>query len=396
MVTTLTPMLTEAVDTSNHTGEPLLGAQTEQAPTSARSPLHELTVARVTDIEAARADWTSLALEAGNVFGTWEWADVWLRHLAPGAELAVAIARRPSGQAAAILPLCVVRRSPFRLVRFIGTGPADQLGPVCVADEQGEVARALRRLVDQVLEGSGLFIGDRLWGEDAFVERLGAPVVRRVPSPVLPLRAASFEEFLSSRSRNFRSQVRRRERNLLRAGRLTYRLTRHAHELDRDMRTLLMLHAARWNGRQTNALHGARARFHLEFARVALANGWLRLWTLELDEQPLATYYGFRYAGIEFYYQMGRDPSHDRLHVGFVLLCHTIRCAFEDGMREYRFGLGGEAYKLRFAEKDPGLNTVAITSGVRGAMALSAIRAALLLPEDARRLAWRLGGRSPA
>ncbi|MGA2926864.1 MAG: GNAT family N-acetyltransferase [Solirubrobacteraceae bacterium] len=353
-----------------------------------------MTVARVADIEAARSDWTSLALEAGNVFGTWEWADAWLRHLAPGAGLAVAIARRPSGQTAAILPLCIVRRYPFRLVRLIGTGPADQLGPVGVADEAGEVARAFRRHVDQVLEGSGLFIGDRLWGEDAFVERLGAPVIRRVPSPVLPLRAASFEEFLSSRSRNFRSQVRRRERNLLRAGRLAFRLTRHAHELDRDMQTLFMLHAARWNGRQSNALRGVRTRFHLDFARLALANGWLRLWTLELDEQPLATYYGLRYGGIDFYYQMGRDPSYDHLHVGFVLLCHTIRCAFEDGMREYRFGRGDEAYKLRFAEKDPGLNTVAITSGVRGTMALSAIRAALLLPEDARRLTRRLGERS--
>jgi CelD/BcsL family acetyltransferase involved in cellulose biosynthesis len=162
------------------------------------------------------------------------------------------------------------------------------------------------------------------------------------------------------------------------------------------MRTLLRLHAARWNGQQSNALRGARVLFHLDFARGALANGWLRLWTLELDGRPIAAYYGLRYGGIEFYYQMGRDPSFDSLHVGFVMLCHTIRCAFEDRLREYRFGLGGEAYKLRFAEKDPGLHTVALTAGVRGRMALSAIRAALLLPEDARRLTWRVGGRSPA
>lgn len=321
-------------------------------------PEHKLTVERVSDVAAARAEWTRLAAQAGNIFSSWEWAAAWHRHLGGGAELAVAIARRSTGAATAILPLCVVRESPFRLVRFVGAGPADQLGPVCAPAERGDAAIALRHHVDEVLGGSGLF--------------------------------------LASLSRNFRSQVRRRERNLYRAGRVAYRLTQRPDQLDADMRSLMRLHAARWSSGQSTALSGPRAQFHLDFARRALENGWLRLWTLELDGRPVAAWYGLRYAGIESYYQVGRDPAYNHLHVGFVLLCHTIRCAFQDRMREYRFGLGAEPYKSRFAETDPGLDTVAIAAGARGRLALAAIHAALLMPERVRRAAWQLGGRSAA
>jgi CelD/BcsL family acetyltransferase involved in cellulose biosynthesis len=95
---------------------------------------------------------------------------------------------------------------------------------------------------------------------------------------------------------------------------------------------------------------------------------------LELDGTPRAAWYGFRYAGAESYYQAGRDPSLDRYSVGFVLLLHSIREAFEDGMSEYRFLHGGEAFKYRFATDDPGLVTVACGLTPLGTAALGAGR----------------------
>jgi Acetyltransferase (GNAT) domain len=67
---------------------------------------------------------------------------------------------------------------------------------------------------------------------------------------------------------------------------------------------------------------------------------------MDLDDVPVAAWYGFRYAGVETFYQSGRDPGLERENIGFVLLCHTIPSAFHDGMKEYRFGLGGEPYKI--------------------------------------------------
>ena len=114
--------------------------------------------------------------------------------------------------------------------------------------------------------------------------------------------------------------------------------------------------------------------FHREFARCAFERGWLRLWFLEIDGDPVAAWYGFRFGEAESYYQSGRDPAWDRSSVGLVLLAHTIREAMGDGMREYRLLRGGESYKDRFATADPGLQTVARPRGVLGTVVLGGAR----------------------
>lgn len=351
--------------------------------TSARP---EVTVERVSDLMTARSDWTRLARQSENVFGSWEWAEAWQRTVGREAELAVAIARGPQGDAVALLPLYVARTRPLRVVRFIGTGPADELGPLCAPADRPLAGEALGRHIAQVLGDSGLFFGERVRASDGLGRQLGAITLRRAASPVLSINGSSFQEYLASRSRNFRDQVRRRERNLARAHRLVYRLTDDASRVERDMHTLIRLHEARWKRGTSQAFTGPVVRFHLEFAQSAFEQGWLRLWTMELDGVAVAAWYGLRYAGMETFYQSGRDPALDKLNVGFVLLCHTIRCAFEDGMREYRFGLGGEAYKSRFSDSDPGLETIAVTAGVRGRLALAGLRSGLEVRDRARRV----------
>ncbi|MGH2908576.1 MAG: GNAT family N-acetyltransferase [Solirubrobacteraceae bacterium] len=341
---------------------------------------------RVSELGAVRQDWARLS-RGENVFATWEWADAWRRHLGGDEELAIGIVRRGDGAASAILPLCVTRHASLRVARFIGGGPSDQLGPLYDPGISPDAAAdLLRRHVTDTLGGGGLFLGERIWGAESLAHDVGE-VIHHTASPVLPLRGTGFDELLAARSRNFRSQVRRRERRLHRAGTVVYRLTEDPDRLDADMRTLMSLHAARWHG--PNAFSGKRAAFHLDFARSALRNGWLRLWTLELDGRPAAAWYGLRYGGIEYYSQSGRDPAFNSVHVGFVLLCHTIRSAMEEGMREYRFGRGDEAYKSRFAELDPGLDTTAIAAGVRGRLALAGVKALLGMPPGVRTAARR-------
>lgn len=347
--------------------------------------LREVNVEVHNDLDAVRPEWDQLALRAGNVFGTWEWADAWHRHIGAGVPLRILLARRADGSAFALLPLYLARRRPVKLVRIIGAGPADELGVLCAEEDRDAAARALAGQLRRLTGRSGIFLGERIWGEHALAAALGGQLVLHNSSSVLPLSGRSFEDFLASRSRNFRSQVHRHERRLAREHRLAFRLTVDAGRLERDMQTLVSLHEARWTDGESASFTGARGPFHLDFARAALERGWLRLWTMELDGTPVAAWYGLRYSGIESYYQAGRDPALDRLHVGFVLLCHTIRCAFEDGLREYRFGLGDESYKTRFSEYDPGLDTFAIAAGPGGHLAALALRGVLRLPPGLRR-----------
>ncbi len=120
---------------------------------------------------------------------------------------------------------------------------------------------------------------------------------------------------------------------------------------------------------------------------MALDRGWLRLWICEVDGRAVAAWYGLRYAGSECFYQSGRDPEWDGQSVGFILLAHSIRSAFEDGMTEYRFLRGGDAYKDRFADGDPGLETAVLGRGSLGRPAVAAAGALGRVPRGDRLLA---------
>jgi CelD/BcsL family acetyltransferase involved in cellulose biosynthesis len=253
------------------------------------------------------------------------------------------------------------------------------------------VGEALLRLLRERRREWGLLLADRLAPEEGWHGRLGGHVVHREESPTLTIGGRSFEEFLASRSGNFRQQVGRRDRKLRREHEVEVRLS-DAEHLDADLDSLFRLHEERWSEGESVALSGTRERFHRDFARQALERGWLRLWVLEADGEPRAVWYGFRFAQMDWYYQSGRDPEWERQSVGFVLLTHTIKQAFDDGMLEYRLLRGGEEYKGRFASGDPGLETVALPRGVLGRGALLAARTAGSMPAGLRRRVAKLAG----
>ena len=345
----------------------------------------ELTFERLDGLESPGEDWTRLAEASGNVFSTYDWARVWWEHFGAGRELRLIAGRDPGGSMVALLPLYLNRTRPLRVLRFVGHGPADQLGPLCGAADVDRVACMLRCMLADRRWRADLLVGDRLGGAAGWAEVTGATVLLSEPSPTLAIGGQSWDEFLASKSKNFRDQVRRRERKLAKRHELSFRLS-DAARLQDDMTTLLRLHSARWEDASA-AFSPELEAFHRDFASVALERGWLRLWLAEVDGEPVAAWYGLRYAGCECFYQSGRDPAWDEHSVGFVLLAHTIRSAFEDGMLEYRFLRGGDAYKGRFADGDPGVDTVLVGRGSLGRPAVAAAGALGRLPRGDRLLA---------
>jgi CelD/BcsL family acetyltransferase involved in cellulose biosynthesis len=346
---------------------------------------------RFTTLDAARGIWPALAERCGNLFASWEWVSTWWRHFGGGRSLVGSIARRPDGEPVVILPLYLLGARPLKILRFVGHGSGDWLGPIH-APGDGELAAEALRATLAATPDWDVFLADHLRSDRRSSQATAGMVIRREGFPILPFRKRTWDQLLAGRSSNFRQQVRGRERRLARAHELKYRLSSDPERLDADLDLLFKLHGARWAQDRSIAFTVARQAFHREFAHLALARGWLRLWVMELDAEPVAVWYGFRYAGIEWYYQTGRDPARDSASVGFVLLCHTIRAALEDGADAYWFLRGGEAYKNRFAEENPGLETVVAARNLRGRAAVAAASKSHRLPATARRWARaRLG-----
>ena len=362
-------------------------AQVRAQPSGSLDDRAALRLESVATLKELREDWQRLAELSGDVFRTWEWADSWWRHFGGNRRLLLTACRNANGEVEAILPLYEARRRPLRLVRFLGHGAGDHLGPVCAPKSIPAAADALRRALGDRSPEWDVFLGERLPSQEGWAPLLGGTPIRHEASPVLETHALSWDAYLASRSQNFRSQVRRRERRIARDHEIRYRLSEDPSSLDQDMDTLCRLHAARWGEDGSGALSGKREVFHREFAARALERGWLRLWMLDVDDRTVAAWYGFRFGGTEWYYQAGRDPAWDGAAVGSVLFVHTIREALNDGVRAYRLLRGGEPYKDRFASVDPGLDTIAFARGLPGRASVAALaRARGMSPSTRRRL----------
>jgi len=307
-------------------------------------------IERLESLDALETEWEARADASGNGFATPEFLRIWWRHFGGGRTLATAAVRAEGGRLAALLPIFVERAGSELRARFVGAPDGDQLGPVHAASDQALALEGLRRHVHAL--GVDTFVAEHVPPDESPRGR----VLLREASPVLPFRGRSWDELLGGWSSNLREQVGRRERKLRREHDIRIRLVEDPAGLDAGLAELFRLHRLRWGVKQTE--FDSRRHFHVDLARAMLERGRLRLWLLEADGDNVAAWYGFRYQGAEFYYQMGRDPAWDRASVGFILLAHTLRAAATDGLREYRFLRGDEPYKYRFAEENPGVLTV--------------------------------------
>jgi CelD/BcsL family acetyltransferase involved in cellulose biosynthesis len=325
----------------------------------------------VPSLAEARELWQGLAPRSRNIFATWEWAAMWWRHFGRDRALRLIACQSRGGEPFAVLPLYMSRERALRTLRFVGHGPADELGPVCAPERAPAAARAVRRSLADSLGPWDLFVGEHLPADQGWDSLLGGRAATQEPSPVVDIETADWDAFLASRSSGLRKQIRYQERRLEREHDLRYRLSVDLDRLDEDFALLCRLHELRWTAGGSDAFAGGRRSFLRDFARCALERGWLRLWFLELDGRPAAAWLGFRFCGVESYYQGGRDPRWDDRSVGAVLMAHTLREAVGDGVNEYRFLRGGEAYKDRLATRDPGVETIVLAGSVAGRAALA-------------------------
>jgi CelD/BcsL family acetyltransferase involved in cellulose biosynthesis len=332
--------------------------------------------------------WREQAERLGNPFVTPDWYLAWLRHMGEGARPRVVVVRSADGAVRGLMPLVAELRGRRRVLRFAGADVGDCFHPVAAEPDQAAVAgRAAEALGD-----CSALVLDRAGPGTDWARALadGLPRHARVdyreaPLPCLALGEGGWDAYLASRSRNFRNQVGRKMRVLERSHEVNLRMTTAGDDLDADFDTFLRLHRERWRERGgSQALRDDADGFHREFARAAREHGWLRLWFLEVDGEPAAAWYGWHIGGRYAYYLAGFSPRWAGSSVGFLLLAHTVRSAFEEGAASYDFLLGAETYKSRFSDGQREVRTIAL--GRRGP-AFMQLRAEAEL--------WRFGSRLP-
>jgi CelD/BcsL family acetyltransferase involved in cellulose biosynthesis len=293
-------------------------------------------------------------VERGNAFITPEWFFAWLGHVG-GAEPHVMAVSDETGTVVGVVPLVRSKVHALQVIRFPSTF-GDIFHPACALGLEHEVARAVGRAMN--LRPLELLVLTRAGTESDWTSELaGASSPRllsvsrgRSPLPSIDLTGTTWESYLSSRTANFRQQVRRKLRSLKRRHVVEFRRVEcDPASVEPAVASFFALYDKRWPNGETSLSNPQARRLLLDFAVEAAGLGWLRLWFLELDGEPVAGWYGWRIGERYSYYQAGFDPARARDSVGFLLMARTIEAAFDEGASTYDLLLGDETYKSRLA-----------------------------------------------
>jgi len=193
------------------------------------------------------------------------------------------------------------------------------------------VDSALARVIDAV---------PLRWRKRSFLE----PVAHR--QMVLP---KSWEEFLESRDRKSRYNIRRQERLLAEQfpTELEFGLLEAPEQFEQALFDLEVIAAKTYQrGLGAGFVDTPQRRATVE---VALRNGWFRAWVLRISGEPVAFWQGNVLHGIYYSSSTGYDPAYERYGVGGVLQMRMIRdlCESPD-VSAIDFGWGDAGYKERF------------------------------------------------
>jgi CelD/BcsL family acetyltransferase involved in cellulose biosynthesis len=332
--------------------------------------------------------WRRLAVARGNAFVTPEWYLAVLDALHGDAVPAVAVMRGGDGSVGGLLPLLERRSSSGRrLISFPGTRFGDIFHPVAEQEDEVKVAAAVapslaRHLGARCRLDLGRVGAEAGWWRElarAWPSRMTVVPQPEEALPYIALEGFDWQQYLATRSGQFRNQVKRKMRSLERDHEVRLRRSATTEEVSSDIETLFDLHDARWQKRRrASSMSAAEARdLHRGFAAAAHEHGWLRLYLLEVDGAAVAAWYGWRLGDRFSYYQAGFEPAWSRFSVGFLLLAETVREAIAEGAAEYDLLVGNEAFKARFATGERRGRSVLLAPPIsRTRLAASAKRAA--------------------
>ena len=369
-------------------------------------------IQRAEDLGAHLDAWDALAVAAARPLASPKWLMPWLRHAAPtGAEPRVVVVS-DGGELIGIAPFVVQRgslgRADYRLFGVPFTERRETLAREGREEEvAAEVARVLGGAEPQpsiiALEGIDI---DSPWPDrlaDRYPGRLRPVVARRavLQTPTLSLEGRSFDEWMQSKSGNFRSQMRRMRRQLADDGGVV-RMSDASSDLERDIDAFMRLHLGRWEERGGSGLADVRMdRMLLDAAGLLLPEERFRLWLVEIDGKAIGAGLFLAAGGELSYFNGGFDEEFARYKPTLQAILSALEDAFGRGEKRLDFGGGPQPYKLRFADSEAPLAWVNLrprtarypltwAQTLRGDLRFWALSAFRKLPDERREQLKRL------
>ena len=300
-------------------------------------------------------EWNNLlgASRAKSIFQEWEWIKTWVSVACTSVEPFTVVVRNSHEEIVGIAPFYLTEYKflhtlRYRVLRVMGDYAS---GAECL---DWIVRRGEEALVYPMIAGA---LGDCSWKWDC----IWIPYVpdwtdasTRISTAcceqgfcchskaaefayfILP---SNYDIFLKQLSGNRRSELRRQQKAVFGHDHTVIRRCLEIGEVKRYTDALFELHHKRWKSRGEEGCFKrkpAEAAFYREFLPIALKNGWLWLYGLEVRGEFKAIQVGYVYDGVFYQLQEGFDPGYIG-GVGNVLRAKIIEDCIAAGVKCYDF-----------------------------------------------------------
>lgn len=146
--------------------------------------------------------------------------------------------------------------------------------------------------------------------------------------------STSWSDYLASRSRSMRRDLKRKEARLAGAGAIAFHRPRQVASGDVPglVERLLAVEDRGWKGAAGSSVArcpGALAYFHALAQLLAYTNEWDASW-LELDGTAIASQFGFRHQGTYWCLKIGYDERFAEFSPGLLLMSRVVQSSCED------------------------------------------------------------------
>lgn len=246
----------------------------------------------------------------------------------------------------------------LRKIEFVGSPQSDYNSFILVKREAECVRLFLNYLIEECSDWDYLELRD-IRGNTVTIEllrkikdrdfpRLEEKVATLCPYIDLP---SSSEIFMKRLSQNLRKNLRKRMRKLSRSYRVMVKTHNDFGSVEEAMNIFFDLHQKRWRHKGESGVFALRTLrdFHLDVARSFALKGWLSLYFLTANDEPIASVYSFDYYQKKYGYLTGFDPDFESYSVGNLLKLLIIKKCIKAGLKEYDLARGYEPYKADWA-----------------------------------------------
>jgi CelD/BcsL family acetyltransferase involved in cellulose biosynthesis len=157
---------------------------------------------------------------------------------------------------------------------------------------------------------------------------------------------ASWDEFVNGLTGKQRHELRRKLRRLHEAGSVGFRGVADVARVPDAVEVFLRLFTMNRVDKAT-FMTGRMAGFFRALGVALAEEGLLRLFFLDVDEQPVAAVFCFDHQGTRYLYNNGYDSAYQEISVGLMSKVLSLKAAIDEGLRTYNFLKGSEVYKSR-------------------------------------------------